>query len=209
MSGNTEFASLPQTLHEFWLLWLSTLRSDGMVLPDGQRATNADRSPSDRLNYKRALKDFAQESTGAENLKEAPLTLLALEEDRILDTMIRGTTSRKGMAPSKHLEGSLRSWMRRLLTDMAFCLAHKSLRPQPGHKLWKPYRTPLKPFPTANWPENLSQEFDVLESNYANRFYAGPGRDALKRHRMRPNTWKNYRRAVNRIVEYCLTVEHL
>lgn len=200
---------LPEFLHDLLQLWKERPRSDGKLLPDGRAALNEDRSPSDLSNYERALKDFALGAAQTDDLRVVPTTLLALEEDRILDTVIQGTTRRKGAAPSRHLKSSLRSWMRRLLADLAPVLKHQSLRPLPGHRLWKPYRKTGARFSMERWPEGLQQEFDCLEAAYADSFYVGPGREHLKRHRVKPVTWQSYRRALNRVVEYALTVEKL
>jgi integrase len=201
--------ALPQTVSELFLVWKEQTRADGKLGINGKAATNGERTASDLANYQRALKDYVLGTTGAEQLTSAPVSLLALEEDRILEAMIRGTTLRKGRAPSAHLEGSLRSWMRRLLTDLAPVLGHRSFQPLPGGRLWQPYRTTLPGFKMANWPAGLAREFDALQAAYANRYYAGPGRAQLKQHRMKCGTWVNYRRVVNRVVEHALTVEGL
>lgn len=209
MPKDVKLEPLPEFLDQLFELWKGQPRADGKLLPDGRPATNADRSPSDLANYERALKDFALGVAQTEDLARAPTTLLALEEERVLDAVIEGATRRKGAPPSPHLGSSLRSWMRRMLTDLAPVLKHQSLRPLPGHRLWKPYRKTMERFAMARWPEGLKKEFDALEAAYADPFYVGPGREHLKRHRVRPITWQSYRRALNRVVEYSVTVEGL
>ncbi|WP_157463705.1 hypothetical protein [Deinococcus pimensis] len=201
--------ALPESLHHLFEAWKQQVRADGKTRADGQPATNGDRSSSDLSNYERALKDFALGASGSDHLHTAHLTLLALEEDRILDAVIRGATQRRGTKPSPHLESSLRSWMRRVLIDMAPRLNHTTLRPVPGGYLWKPYRTTLAPFSMTQWPEGLKREFAKMEAAYADPFYVGPGHEDLQRHQLRPQTLEGYRRCLNRVVEYALTVEHL
>ncbi|GGK38012.1 hypothetical protein GCM10008955_34900 [Deinococcus malanensis] len=190
--------NLPENIQEGFDYW--------KLLPrhDGKGGINGERSDSDLANYRRALRDLCLGLAGHDNLHEAPFSFLALEEEHVIDAVLKGAGGRVKGGLKPHLASSLQSWVRALRRDLQPLLKLEEHRPKTWRELHEPGASPLPAFLHSEWPEAVAEQFAHLELAYGDKAYFGQGWRLFKRRKLRPRTLQGYRHGLNRLLEFCV-----
>lgn len=192
------------TLQDGWQVYLSK--------PQGTdpTPTNAERSPSDLGNKKRALRDLALGHSGQDDLSGTPLSLLANDWQELQALVTAGLTQRLGGIPNVKKASNIRSDLKKIreaLHDLLQlpelnCINKANRRtPRKGH--WK------KGFRKADWPAGFREEVAQMRAAFTDSNYSGPSYPYFNKHVMRDVTFDNIETRFNRLIDFALNSEEI
>ena len=190
------------TLQDGWQIYLSK--------PQGTdpAPTNAERSPSDLGNKKRALRDLALGHGGQDDLSGTPLALLTSDWQELQALATAGLTQRLCGIPNVKKASNIRSDLKKIRETLYDLLQLPELTrinkanrrtPRKGH--WK------KGFRKADWPVGLREEVAQMRAAFTDSNYSGPSYPYFNKHVMRDVTFDNIETRFNRLIDFALNSE--
>lgn len=190
------------TLQDGWHIYLSK--------PQGTdpTPTNAERSPSDLGNKKRALRDLALGHGGQDDLSGAPLALLTSDWQELQALVTAGLTQRLGGIPNVKKASNIRSDLKKIREALHELLQLPELTrinkanrrtPRKGH--WK------EGFRKADWPAGFRGEIAQMRATFTDNNYSGPSYPYFNRHVMRDVTFDNIETRFNRLIDFAINSE--
>lgn len=192
------------TLHHAWEAYLDQSQDT-----DPTR-TNAERSPSDLGNKKRALRDLALGHGGQDDLSGTPLSLLTSDWEELHGLVTKGLEQRLGNLPNAKKASNIRSDLKKirgalheLLQLPALTRINPATRRAPRKGHWK------KGFRKADWPEGLGQEIAQMRAAFTDRNYSGPSYPYFNKHVMREVTFQSIETRFNRLIDFAVNSEGL
>ena len=192
------------TLQDGWEIYLSKPQDT-----DPTRI-NAERSPSDLGNKKRALRDLTLGHGGQDDLSGTPLSLLTSDWQELHELVTEGLTQRLGGVPNVKKASNIRSdlkkvreALRELLQLPELTRINKANRRTPRKGHWK------KGFRKADWPATLRQEIAQMRAAFTDSNYSGPSFPYFNQHVMREVTFDNIETRFNRLIDFAINSEGL
>ncbi|MFW8627383.1 hypothetical protein [Deinococcus sp. ME38] len=190
------------TLEDGWQVYLAMPQE-----VDATR-TNADRTPSDLGNKKRALRDLAQGHSGHDDLSRTPLSVLSSDWQELQLLVIKGLSERLSETPTMKKASNIRSDLKKIRQALQELLKLPEItridprsRRRARRDHWK------KGFRRADWPESLEQEVRQMRVAFTDRNYSGPSYAYFNSRVMREVSFCGLEMRFNRLIDFTLNCE--